>query len=448
MSITISQTPDSQDLYIYPSGSVVTAFTNYGVAWNHNCVDDIWYSSNEDTDYVFTTSISTVSDWYSCTNHTTETGTINYVRVVGQAKSAGYAQKNTGTYRLLFGDGTSETSSSNFAPLTTSYSNYYYTWTSRPSSGTITWGDIDNLRIGIICSSPTYILASTSTVFRPNAAGDWSDCTKVGDTPNYACVDDITPDNGATYVKAINSRQTDLYNMRNHDESGTITGVTIYMVCAKGADAAYTAEAQPCFKISSSATYYGTTRSLSIVWTSYSDTYTSNPSTSANWTWSDIDNMQIGVELYSTHASYDVGCTQLYIVVNYTLDANPEIRTTQNYAVVNYTPTTSTVTLTIPQTYELGHSRNINRHIFSDGDYRVDDYGRSNKTLTISGTEDTNAFTKMNTLKTMTHYGSSVSVTGLNDTNLNTDYMIVDFHYNQEEGVPSVYYWSLTLEET
>ena len=461
MSITLSQQPDSQNLYVYPDSSIVTALTNYGVAWNHNCVDEIWYSSNEDTDYVYTTNISSVSDWYGCTDHTVETGAINYVRVVAQAKSAVYAQSNNGFFKLLFGDGTSEASSSNQVPLTTSYSKYYYTWLSRPSTGVLTWSDIDNLQIGVLCSSPSVTDNNATAVFYPNANGDEDEMTPVGDTPEYKCIDEVVADDDTTCVYHNNMLlgvyYAGLYQIPDHTtETGTINSITVcyrwkwYPNGMSGRGQIF-----PYLKLGSAAIFSTATYASTVqedVWINYSYTYTSVPSTGAAWAWNDIDNLQIGFKLKSPDtdvgANAGVFVTQTYLVVNYNnSNINPEIRTTQCYAIVNYTPNPSIVTLTIPQTYEVSHSRNIERYIFNDGDYRVFDYGRSNKTFTINGTEDTNAFTKMDTLKTMTHYGSKVSVTGLNDNNINTEYMIKDFRYDMDEGTPSVYRWSLTLEE-
>jgi len=95
----------------------------------------------------------------------------------------------------------------------------------------------------------------------------------------------------------------------------------------------------------------------------------------------------------------------------------------------------------------MSHGRKITRHTFPSGDYEVDDYGRANKTLTISGREVTNANNKMQDLKDICHYGAKVTIAGLPDTNLNTDYMVRDFNFTPPTGTVDQYNWSLTLEE-
>ena len=67
--------------------------------------------------------------------------------------------------------------------------------------------------------------------------------------------------------------------------------------------------------------------------------------------------------------------------------------------------------------------------------------------MNLTGTETTNAETKMNTLKTMTHYGKYVTVSGLPDSNLDGNYYITDFNWEKREGYTDIVDWNLTLEE-
>jgi hypothetical protein len=62
--------------------------------------------------------------------------------------------------------------------------------------------------------------------------------------------------------------------------------------------------------------------------------------------------------------------------------------------------------------------------------------------------EYSSAASNMDTLKTMCHYGAKVTLSGLDDTNLNTDYMITDFEFNEPAGHVNRYYeYRLSLEE-
>ena len=122
------------------------------------------------------------------------------------------------------------------------------------------------------------------------------------------------------------------------------------------------------------------------------------------------------------------------------------IKVAQYYGVVNYTPSASTITLPLPKSLSMSHSRNINRFTFPNGNYEVEDMSRSGKTLSLTGWSNTDLYTKMQGISDMAHYSSSVSVTGLPDSNLNTDYYIRSFSFNQKGGEVSLYTWSVELE--
>jgi len=199
-------------------------------------------------------------------------------------------------------------------------------------------------------------------------------------------------------------------------------------------------------KLGSNASYIDSFGMWSDIWTTYSETFNSTPS-SKSWTKKAVNDLSFRVYLDPVSTGFQPECTQIYGVVNYDAIINPQIRTTQCYAVVNYTPATSTVTLSTPETLGVSHARNVQRIVFPDGDYRVGDYGRSGKTITLTGQETSTASAKMNSLKTMCHYGKYVTIDGLPDSNLNTDYMITGFSFNQEPGELNRYHWSLDLEE-
>ena len=151
--------------------------------------------------------------------------------------------------------------------------------------------------------------------------------------------------------------------------------------------------------------------------------------------------------MYEGSPNTGVALHDLNFTVYYTEDFTPQIRTTQSYARVNYIPSPTTVTLTMPDSLQVNHSRQVSRHTFNDGAYEVDDYGRGGKTLTISSVETSSTTETMQDLKDICHFGAAITVAGLPDTNLNTDYHIVDFGFQQQGGEVDIYRWNLTLEE-
>jgi hypothetical protein len=330
------------------------------------------------------------------------------------------------------------------------YSNLYNIWALDPAGGAWTWTDIDNLKIGFGASSPSVDYADATLTLRPNAAGDKTELSVNPAVANYLNVDEETPDDDSTYVYYSNSTSAheDLYNVPNHtSESGTINKVRIYIRAAT-ANALYNHYARTHIK-THSVEYTGSDNLLTESYQNFYTEYTTNPNTSIAWTWTEVDNLQVGVQLQcNTSTSARTKCTQVYAVVYYTpTSTTVNMKCTQCYAVVNYTPTASTVSLNNPDSVTVGHSRKIKRHLFADGKYEVLDIGRAKKTLVLTGKEWETSDTKMNTLKTMTHYGKYVTLSGLDDTNLNTDYYIVDFNFTRKAGEPIIYNWSLTLEE-
>jgi len=443
MTFTISQQPDNANIFLYPDGDDTVAFNRNTDTANYKCVDDIWHSPDDDTTYIYTTTSGDVIDKYTLGNSSVTTGDINYVRIITRAKTAEASQKTTEEYKILVDDGTTTGYSSNFAPLPMSYMKQYYTWSQKPSGGDWTWDDINNLKIGVKSYLDQYNPPGSQATFRPNAAGDLSDHTPVGDTENYLCVDEETADDDTTYVEHPGAgTYTDLYNIPNHtaDQFGTINSVTIYARIAP-----HSVDWYACVKTHGTVYEGFLTYDAGSSYKNYSYTWNTNPYTGSNWTWDEIDNLQIGVKSYYNAANV-AKCTQVYAVVTYG-DTRPKVCVTQIYSVVNYIPPQSSVTLNDPENIEITHSRRIKRFLFGSGDYEVSDFGRSGKTLALRGVETTDATSKMQTIKTMTHYGKYVTITGLPDSNLDGDYYITSFNWEKKEGYTDRINWSLTLEE-
>ena len=408
---------------------------------NYACIDEVWNNPNDDTDYVYGTDVSNLTDVYNCPNPSLS-GTINYVRIIGRAKSDTIAQAAAGNYKLSCYDGSSTGYSDNNAPLPTSYSKYYGTWATKPSGGAWSWTDINNLRIGIQCSSPAVADASTLTL-RPNGVGNQNQgWTAAGDTNQWECVDEESSDSDTTYVNSTNYSSTcrTQFALPSHTtEVGVIEKVTVYAIAKRS-----TATNLHINIRTHSTDYESSGDSLTTSYASYNNEWSTNPNTSAAWTWAEIDAVELGVRVgtYTPNARV----TQVYAIITY--NKTPEIRTTQCYAIVNYTPSASVVTLPDPKNIDLSHSRNIQRKNLPSGNYIVYDAGRGSKTLTIVGTETSAAYTDMDSLKTICHYGAKVTIAGLDDTNLNTDYWVSDIGFSAGPGYPAnMYDYKLTLEE-
>ena len=150
---------------------------------------------------------------------------------------------------------------------------------------------------------------------RPNATGTYSQCDPNGDSPNYACVDDVTADEDSTYVSTwFGATELDTYNIANHSEgTGTISSVTVYIRSRVTSDT----HAIEVALRTNGADYFGTYTPISSTsYTNISATWTENPYTTDDWTWAEVDALEAGVRHYDLGTGY-LMTTQVYVEVDY-----------------------------------------------------------------------------------------------------------------------------------
>ena len=111
----------------------------------------------------------------------------------------------------------------------------------------------------------------------------------------------------------------DFYNLPNHTISGTISSITVYARCK-----ANITPTQASLKIvinsgtgaeAPDTITEDTAQSVTSSWANYSETWATNPATSAAWTWAEIDALQIGVSLRKPATGAYTYCTQLWVEV-------------------------------------------------------------------------------------------------------------------------------------
>ncbi len=136
---------------------------------------------------------------------------------------------------------------------------------------------------------------------------------------NYALVDEQSAgDADSTYVYAIPpSTDYDFYEIPNPEiDGGIVSDVTIYYRVRETVDNTLD-KARAVIKLNSTISY-GAYKSLSTTYTLKSDTFSTKPG-GGFWSWSDIDNLLIGVQLSSLEGGSNVWCTQVWAVVKYKL---------------------------------------------------------------------------------------------------------------------------------
>jgi len=178
---TITQSPVSKNLFLYPedNGCVNECFP-IGDMPNWRCVDDLQDALEPESTYVWMDGASTISELYAMENHTTETGTINYVKAHCRAKSDVYAPHVDAVYKVTVAENSdcSLFAVSGNMPICTGYGLFEYAWVENPWTDTDwTWDEVDALQAGFECSSPSVVVSPFPML--PTNGGDRTDITNV-----------------------------------------------------------------------------------------------------------------------------------------------------------------------------------------------------------------------------------------------------------------------------
>jgi archaellum component FlaG (FlaF/FlaG flagellin family) len=136
---------------------------------------------------------------------------------------------------------------------------------------------------------------------------------------NWEDVDDPvgSPDDDTTRVQTDQTAyQKDTYTTANHSEGhGDITKLTVYFRAMR-TDNTTGGQAQAVIR-TYDTDHEGSVQELTTSYADYSAEWTSNPTTSDNWTWSEVDALEAGISLKREGTAGEVRCTQVYVVVTY-----------------------------------------------------------------------------------------------------------------------------------
>ncbi len=150
-------------------------------------------------------------------------------------------------------------------------------------------------------------------IIRPNGPGNSAAHNNSGCPSNWQCVDEVSSDADATYIQSPGSGWSDdLYTADDPAVTGTINHIIIYIRIRNTAE--NDQRARTAIRIGGS-TRYGTNFDLDGVssYAVYSRSYTTNPVSGVAWTWTDINNLQIGIR-----SRRQARCTQVWAEVYYT----------------------------------------------------------------------------------------------------------------------------------
>ena len=149
-------------------------------------------------------------------------------------------------------------------------------------------------------------------IIRPNGTGDYADLISSGCTSNWQCVDEEISDDDVSFIEnSFNDWIIDTYGADNPAGSGTIDSLVVFMRVRNNGSSQ---QARTALLVDGSE-FYGTNQNLDGVtsYTDYSTTYINNPDILAAWTWTELNNIQIGVSLIGP-----ARCTQVWAEVFYT----------------------------------------------------------------------------------------------------------------------------------
>ena len=465
---TIVQTPKPRICTLIPNAvGCHTDLTPVGAVNNWQCVDDPIETPDDDTTYVKSSSTLTLYDMYVLSNHTTETGTINYVRAYARAKSHQYAQSSDGIFKI----GVTDNACTNLywsedIDLITTYNNYSKVWAKNPRTNVAwTWANIDNLQVGISCSSPTVKAAPYSITLADNGidTDTWNLSTgSYWYTVYGTCA---SCDNGSAGYKellcefentALGAEYT-ITKVRLITKLKTDVGRKTFPCTPVGGcyDCSNETPVAELIMITNGWDYYGSEFNLNYNlgnYTTHTLSYINNPQTGTTWTWAEVNAIVAGcgaLDFADTDfcGANHVLSKDIKIIVDYLGDINPEIRTTQTYVDVNYTPVDSSCSLTRPSEISYDHSRNVKMLNFWNGDREVYDLSRSNKTMVLTGMEyGTEACDRILCVRTMGKDGSPVTISELGFAEFNGEFRIRQFGWQKTSNKPLHFNWILEVE--
>ena len=449
-TITLTaESPEPQTVTVYPNGDV-SGCTNWTPLSGENYTN-IDESVLDTYDYVSMATTAYTIDLYSLPA-TSETGTINYIKVYTYAWIANNPTTEPHFCIVCSPDSVcTNYYSSPSLTLTTSGQYFSKYWETNPETGNPwDWSDITTLAIGIR-GKTSFINATEDVTIRPNSDGTYSDFRYCSSSPYYRHIDDVTPDDGDMICGSYGEMIHTFYfeSVPTLPASSTINKVTLY---ARLKDNGKTYQKRLGWYDVGTDTLHKTYLDITQSFEVYSYELASNPSTSAPWTVGDLAYMQGGLEKRLQAGSF-YHCSQVYAVVNYTYPTYPTIYSAQTYMEINYTPTSVTGTLNMPLEASIDHDRNVAMLNFWDGEREVYDLSRNKKTTIFRGMEFvhdscSSPSTRISEIRELAKRGESLTISGMDMPCFNRTYKLLSFGWKVQSENPEVYEWILELEDT
>jgi|GEM_PF-4594671 hypothetical protein len=151
---------------------------------------------------------------------------------------------------------------------------------------------------------------------RPNADGvsfGWSGGVGCTAGSYYECVNETVQDGDTTYLYTTSAGNRDYYlNIEDSTQTRFISNVTVYQYLRTLGN-----ELATIFIYTGATQYLGTEYSLTTSYVLYSESWPTNPNTLNNWTWSDINSLQVGTRSSNSGGMTENRVTQIWVNVTF-----------------------------------------------------------------------------------------------------------------------------------
>lgn len=319
-----------QTLVIRPNGvGDYSTWSKKGCSQNWKCVAEA--TADGDASYVVT-DLGGIFDSYQLEDISLP-GIVNSVtlKAVGRVSSGTCTGSLSNACISLGIGGLGTNYFDNALPFGTTYTTVSFTWTTNPitrknwtvaevnaaQAEVLKVDDTSTVRVTQVWWEINITVSPGPIILHPNGKGAFTQWSRSkACNPNWACVDDLSPDGDATYVFSSTGAISDSYKMEDLTIAGTISSVTLYAVGRVASGACSAGLYNWCIELGITngqselfcgsftlPTTYGT---VGCTWNTY-------PYSGLPWTVADVNGLQ--VVLWKSDSSSTIRVTQVYIAV-------------------------------------------------------------------------------------------------------------------------------------
>ena len=155
--------------------------------------------------------------------------------------------------------------------------------------------------------------------YAPGYTETWNHFSKIGGTQEYQTYDEQVADDDSSYIYTTvnnSNRYTSFLIKGTGDLEGDIISLTI-KTRTRRTGSIISGETRSFIRLNNN-NYYGSSHWPSYSYSTFSDTWITNPLTLSSWTWEDLANLELGVRGRITYTStIQLRITQVYVEIKY-----------------------------------------------------------------------------------------------------------------------------------